>query len=154
MTWWDENPSCHCIFLKEFILYKYHFSTSSSSCLTFFFYVKSVQLWSFFWSVLFCIRAGYGDLNLLIQNEYRKTRTTKNSVLGHFSRSVIFLFNVALSNKLILFFATTSNISDGAFLQNSYRLKAVNYFGRKASSSMLVITQLHLWNFVKLLGFY
>ena len=38
--------------------------------------VKSVQIWSFFWSVFSCI-----------QGEYRKIRTRKNSVFGHFSRS-------------------------------------------------------------------
>ena len=39
--------------------------------------VKSVQIRSFFWSVFSCIRT-----------EYRKIRTRKNSVLGHFSRSI------------------------------------------------------------------
>ena len=39
--------------------------------------VKSVQIWSFFWFVFSCIRI-----------EYRKIRTRKNSVFGHFSRSV------------------------------------------------------------------
>ena len=38
--------------------------------------VKSVQMRSFFWSVFPYIR-----------NEYRKMRTKKNSVFGHFSRS-------------------------------------------------------------------
>ena len=38
--------------------------------------VKSVHIQSFFWSVFSCIRA-----------EYRKIRTRKNSVFGHFSRS-------------------------------------------------------------------
>ena len=41
--------------------------------------VKSVQIRSFFWSVFTCIRSEYGDL-----------RTRKNSVFGHFSRSVHF----------------------------------------------------------------
>ena len=39
--------------------------------------MKSVQIRGYFWSVFFCI-----------QSEYRKIRTTKNSVFGHFSRSV------------------------------------------------------------------
>ena len=39
--------------------------------------VKNVQMWSFFWSVFSCI-----------QSDYRKIRTRKNSVLGHFSCSV------------------------------------------------------------------
>ena len=38
--------------------------------------VKSVQIRRFFWSVFSCI-----------QPEYRKIRTRKNSVFGHFSRS-------------------------------------------------------------------
>ena len=38
--------------------------------------VKSVQIWSYFWSVFSCIRS-----------EYRKIRTRKNSVFGHFSCS-------------------------------------------------------------------
>ena len=38
--------------------------------------VKSVQIWSFLWSVFSCI-----------QSEYRKMRTRKNSEFGHFSRS-------------------------------------------------------------------
>ena len=38
--------------------------------------VKSVQIRSYFWSVFFCIRT-----------EYRKIRTRKNSVFGHFWRS-------------------------------------------------------------------
>ena len=37
--------------------------------------VKSVQIRSYFWSVFSCI-----------QSEYRKIRTTNNSVFGHFSR--------------------------------------------------------------------
>ena len=40
--------------------------------------VKNVRLWSFFWSVFACIRF-----------KYRKVRTRKNSVFGHFSRSEI-----------------------------------------------------------------
>ena len=42
-------------------------------------YVTSVQIRSFLWSVLSCIRT-----------EYRKIRIRKNSVFGHFSRSVYF----------------------------------------------------------------
>ena len=38
--------------------------------------VISVQIRSFFWSIFYCIWA-----------EYRKIRTRKNSVFGHFSRS-------------------------------------------------------------------
>ena len=40
--------------------------------------VKSVQIRSFFWSVFSRIRTDYGEI-----------RTRKNSVFGHFSRSVL-----------------------------------------------------------------
>ena len=52
--------------------------------------VKNVQIWSFFWSLFSCICTESEDLgvNLRIHSEYRKTRTRKNSVFGHFSRSV------------------------------------------------------------------
>ena len=45
--------------------------TGSCQCM------KSVQIWSFFWSVFSCI-----------QSEYRKIRTRGNFVFGHFSRCV------------------------------------------------------------------
>ena len=38
--------------------------------------VKSVQVWSFFWSIFSCIQSGY-----------RKIRTRENPVFGHFSCS-------------------------------------------------------------------
>ena len=47
--------------------------------------VKRVQIWSFFWSMLSCIRT-----------EYKKIRTRKNSAFGHFPRSVS-LYNYILS---------------------------------------------------------
>ena len=57
--------------------------------------VKSVQIRSLFWSVLFwsvfpCTWAEYEDLygvNLRIQLEYGTIKTRKNSVFGHFWRS-------------------------------------------------------------------
>ena len=56
--------------------------------------VKSVQLRSFFWSVFSFILTEYGiyGVNLRNQSEYRKIRTRKTSVFGHFSRSA-FYFN-------------------------------------------------------------
>ena len=45
--------------------------------------VKSVQIRSFFWSIVSCI-----------QSEYRKIRTSKNSVSGYFLRSESFLLTV------------------------------------------------------------
>ena len=54
---------------------------------------ESVQIRSFFWSVTSHIRTEYGKIrsispfwvSLCIQSEYRKIRTRKNSVFGHFS---------------------------------------------------------------------
>ena len=51
--------------------------------------VKSVQIRSFFRSVFSCIHSVF-SCNLLIQSEYRKIRTRKNSVFGYFSHSGIF----------------------------------------------------------------
>ena len=54
--------------------------------------VKSVQLRSFFWSVFSFILTEYGiyGVNLRNQSEYRKIRTRKTSVFGHFSRSALY----------------------------------------------------------------
>ena len=48
--------------------------------------MKSDQIRSFLWSVFSHIRTEYGRL-LRIHSEYRKIRTGKNSVFGHFSCS-------------------------------------------------------------------
>ena len=58
--------------------------------------VKSVEIRSFFWSVFSCIRTEYGvySVNLRIQSKYRKIRTRKISVFGHFSRCEIILEKV------------------------------------------------------------
>ena len=52
--------------------------------------MKSVQIWSFFWSVFSRIRTQYG--NLWSKSAYsiriRENTNQKNSVFGHFSRSV------------------------------------------------------------------
>ena len=45
--------------------------------------VKSVQIRSFFWCVVSCIRTEYGEI-LSSQSEYRKIQTRKNSVFGHY----------------------------------------------------------------------
>ena len=55
--------------------------------------VKSVQIQSYFWSVFSCI-----------QFEYRKTRTTNNSVVGHFLRSDQVLLLFFRSSYLPLFY--------------------------------------------------
>ena len=52
--------------------------------------VKSVQIWSFFWSVFSCIRTEYGDLrskspySVQIQENFGPEKT---SLFGHFSCS-------------------------------------------------------------------
>ena len=56
-----------------------------------FHFVKSVQIRSFFWSVFSRIRTEYEEIVFLrIQSEFMKIRTRKNSVFGHFTRSVCF----------------------------------------------------------------
>ena len=62
--WYDSHHAC--LYFQQ--IYSFH-------C------VKSVQIQSFFCSVLSCI-----------QSKYRKIRTRKNSVFRHFSRSVLFNF--------------------------------------------------------------
>ena len=53
--------------------------------------VESVQIRSFFWSVFSRIRSEYGEI-----------QTRKNSVFGHFSRSVFFhKCKNAVENKLL-----------------------------------------------------
>ena len=54
---------------------------------------ESVQIRSFFWSRFSYIRTEYG--NLRIQSVYRKIRTRKNSVFGHFSHNID-TFNLVL----------------------------------------------------------
>ena len=54
--------------------------------------VKSGQIRSFFWSVFSRIRTEYGEtVSLRIHSECGKTRTRKNAVFGHFSRSKYFI---------------------------------------------------------------
>ena len=62
-------------------------------------FVKSVQTRIFFWSVFFL----YSDWIQSIQSEYRKIRTRKNSVFGHFSRSDLLANFIALIYKLYEF---------------------------------------------------
>ena len=70
--------------------------------------VKSIQIRIFFWSVfpVFGLNAENYGVNLRIQCEYRKTRTRKNAVFGHFSRSVYNPIFHLISPHFI--FATTS----------------------------------------------
>ena len=83
---WKRSVSCKktCIsshsqmFYKKSILNPFsNFITSLGNSLTavsfFTNCVNTVQIWSYFWSVFYCI-----------QSEYRKIRTRNNSVFGHF----------------------------------------------------------------------
>ena len=68
-------------------------SKTSSSCLhQDKHYVKSIQIRSFSgpYFPAFGLNIEIYGVNLRIQSEYRKIRTRKNSVFGHFSRSGIF----------------------------------------------------------------
>ena len=85
------NISKRCILMNA--LYKSKFSYSplawmcrsraNNHC------VKSVKIWSFFWSVFSCIRTEYKDLRSKIPYSVRikRIRTRKNSVFGRFSLS-------------------------------------------------------------------
>ena len=107
-----QNPSC----LVNLLTTKNSSGLNSSSLISFgvaiedsleiMHCVKSVQIWSFVWSVFSHIRAEYGairsiSVSLRIQPECGKIRTRQNSVFGHFSRNngVISSFNVNVSKK-------------------------------------------------------
>ena len=51
--------------------------------------VKSVQVWSFFWSVFSRSWTEYGEIRST-ESECGKIRTRKNHVFGNFSRSVLY----------------------------------------------------------------
>ena len=66
--------------------------------------VKSVQIWSYFRSLFYCIRIDYGTLNVRIQSECRNVQTKNNSVFGHFPRSAYYLITrLSKSLQKILF---------------------------------------------------
>ena len=79
--------------------------------------MKSVQIRSFFWSIFFCI-----------QSEYRKIRTRKNFVFGHFSRSVtIYMFNESeLTESLV----GKSSIRSSNFKINKPSSEILNFVSR------------------------
>ena len=54
-------------------------------CSRYIYCVKSLPIRSFFWSVFSCIRTEYRDL----LRKYRKIRTRKNCVFGHFHAAII-----------------------------------------------------------------
>ena len=72
-------------------------------------YMKSVQIRSFFWSVVFCIRTEDGDLqsiNIHIQSKYRNKRTRKLRI-RHFLHSdflqvMCFFFQFPIILKIII----------------------------------------------------
>ena len=70
--------------------------------------VKSVQIQSFFWSVLpvFELNMEIYSVNLRIQSECEKIRTRKNSASGRFSgsgcfsKNILYLTTLTSSNKI------------------------------------------------------
>ena len=90
VAWWHSEwilSSCIRMLLKAcqmFVTFIYPYANGFANT-TFSHCVKSVQLRSFFWSVISCIRT-----------EYRKLQTRKNSVFGHFSRSLIWSYQLDL----------------------------------------------------------
>ena len=65
-----HNSNVHVFCVIQLIFFPLEWSDPRNHCL------KSAQIRSFFWSVFSCIRT-----------EFRKIRTRKNYVFGHFSRS-------------------------------------------------------------------
>ena len=63
------------------------------SCFPNFHSVKCVQIRSFFWSVFSRVRTEYGEIRSIPPYSFRMRENTdqKNSVFGHFSRSVFLL---------------------------------------------------------------
>ena len=88
--------------------------------------VKSVQIQSFFWSVFPCIRT-----------EYRKIRTRKSSVFGHFSRSV----NVTIFSQCSHFILQKTKdflvFSRGTKWKHWSKIDWQNYFGSIESECLV-----------------
>ena len=102
-----------CIFqTKKLILW----SISSGMI---FWYVKSLQIRSYFWFVFSCIQTVF--LYSCIQAKYRKIRSRNNSVFGHFSRSEPFS-DFSFSNT------TTKSVADenilGTVIENKLDFKS------------------------------
>ena len=72
-------------------------ANDSSLCL------KSVQIWSFSWSVFSCIWTEYGDLRSKSPYSVRiqEIRTRKDSLFGHFSRSDVIIQFAAVCGRTL-----------------------------------------------------
>ena len=82
----DQNNSEYEHFLRNGNLAWFYvciIKVASTHC------VKSIQIWSFFWSIFSRIRTEYGEIRSIspYSVRIREIRTSKNSVFGHFSRS-------------------------------------------------------------------
>ena len=64
--------------------------------------------WRFLWFVFSRIRTGYGEIRS-IQSECGKTRTRKNPIFGHFSRSVSYEYSEAYQASKMKNFAKIVN---------------------------------------------
>ena len=64
--------------------------------------------WRFLWFVFSRIRTGYGEIRS-IQSECGKTRTRKNPIFGHFSRSVSYEYSEAYQASKMKDFAKIVN---------------------------------------------
>ena len=82
--------------------------------------VKSAQMRSFFWSVFCCS-----------QSEYRKIRTRKNSVFGHFSHSFLIVIMINIKRNPKQFYQNHYKFQVGAknYHQMSPQYSVGNFLG-------------------------
>ena len=105
-------------------------------------WVKMVQIRSFFWSVFSCI-----------QSEHRKIRTRKNSVFGHFSRSV--QVSKILSEVIIILYSTSKQKTKTSPLllcslyiqirDKNEILEFSSKYGHKSKYLQVLILELKYW---------
>ena len=81
--------------------------------------VKSIQVRRFFWSAFSCI-----------QSEYRKIRTKKNSIFGHFPRSVLLQYDQSLSTDKPIAYLETS-------FENQILTKSFAFFTKRSDQNIL-----------------
>ena len=79
--------------------------------------MKSIQIWSYFWSVFSCI-----------QSEYRKTRTRKNSVFGHFSLSVSLMDFVSRTDPTLVHLIYLEHVAADELVLLLYIFFSLNLF--------------------------
>ena len=66
--------------------------------------MKSVQIWSFFWSVFSCIRTEYGDLRRtsVFSPITGKYRPEKNAIFGQFTRCGLESYSQVIKITLLI----------------------------------------------------